>query len=226
MRARWRRRESTSTWRRWSIWTRGRDNPIIKGKKRSFGADPAKVARHAEQFIAAHHRRGIRTCVKHFPGHGSARGDTHLGLVDVTETWSEQELAPFAELIRRGLCDAVMTAHVFNARLDSERPATLSRPILQGLLRGKLGFDGAILSERHGNEGHLRALWAGAGGGVCDRGGDRPALFRNNLNFDAEIGRRASEMIYRLVDSGAVAESRIDASYARVQRLKQKFPLR
>jgi len=60
------------------------DNPIIHGKRRSFSADPEVVARHAAAFVGAHRARGVLTCAKHFPGHGSARGDTHLGLVDVT----------------------------------------------------------------------------------------------------------------------------------------------
>src|SRR4051812_39827010 len=82
------------------------DNPIIKGKKRSFSADPETVARHAAEFVQAHRAHGVLACAKHFPGHGSAKGDTHLGLVDVTETWHERELIPFRRLIEAGKCDA------------------------------------------------------------------------------------------------------------------------
>ena len=62
------------------------DNPIIKGKGRSFSADPEAVARHAAEFVRAHREHHVLACAKHFPGHGSATGDTHLGLVDVTAT--------------------------------------------------------------------------------------------------------------------------------------------
>ena len=57
------------------------DNPIIKGKGRSFSSDPEAVARHAAEFVRAHRAHGVLTCAKHFPGHGSATGDTHLGQI-------------------------------------------------------------------------------------------------------------------------------------------------
>ena len=123
------------------------DNPIIKGKGRSFSSDPEAVARHAAEFVRAHRAHGVLTCAKHFPGHGSAKGDTHLGLVDVTHTWHERELIPFQRLIAGGLCDMIMSAHVFNAALDPERPATLSRRVITGILRERLGFQGVITSD-------------------------------------------------------------------------------
>ncbi|HWD18637.1 MAG TPA: glycoside hydrolase family 3 N-terminal domain-containing protein [Verrucomicrobiae bacterium] len=202
------------------------DNPIIKGKKRSFGADPFKVAQYASQFVAAHRAEEVLTCLKHFPGHGSARGDTHLGLVNVTDSWDKSELLPFKLLIADGWCDAIMTAHVFNAHLDPERPATLSRAVVQGLLSGQLGFDGVVLSD----DLEMKAISSQYGlpqaiEFALEAGID-VLCFGNNMNFDPEIGRKASDIIYQLVDSGKIALSRIDDSCARVQRLKQKFKLR
>jgi len=198
----------------------GPDNPIIRGKKRSFGADPERVSRHAMEFARAHRQHGILTCAKHFPGHGSARGDTHLGLVDVTKYWTERELAPFQRLIEAKLCDAVMTAHVFNACLDPDRPATLSQNVLGGLLRRRLGFEGVILSDDmemkaiSGQYGLEQAIQMGLEAGLD------MLCFGNNMKFDADIGAKVSEIIYRLVDSGKLAESRIDESYQRIQQLK------
>ncbi|MGA3181956.1 MAG: glycoside hydrolase family 3 N-terminal domain-containing protein [Verrucomicrobiota bacterium] len=201
------------------------ENPIIKGKRRSFSADPQIVARHAMEFARAHREHGIITCPKHFPGHGSARGDTHLGWVDVTEQWTERELVPYQRLIQAGLCDAIMTAHVFNARLDAERPATLSRPVLRGLLRQRLGFEGVILSDDMG----MRAI-----AGICGlaqamewgiQAGLDVLLFGNNMSFDPEIGGKAAGIICRLVEEGKIAEARIDESFQRVQELKRKFKL-
>jgi beta-N-acetylhexosaminidase len=203
----------------------GADNPIISGKGRSFSADPEIVARHAMEFARAHRRHGIMTCAKHFPGHGSARGDSHLGAVDVSPHWTERELIPFQRLIQAGLCDAIMTAHVFNAQLDPERPATLSRPVLHGLLRGRLGFDGVIVSD----DMEMKAIASEYGLEEAVRLGIEAGLdvllFGNNQNFDPHIGAKAAAIIFDLVAAGKLEESRIDESFRRVQELKHKFNL-
>jgi beta-N-acetylhexosaminidase len=202
------------------------DNPIIKGKRRSFSSDPEIVARHALAFCQAHHRHGVLTCAKHFPGHGSARGDTHLGLVDVTSCWTERELIPFQRLIDAGECHAIMTAHVFNARLDTDRPATLSASILQGILRQRLGFEGVVLSDDmemkaiSGHYGLEQAMQYGIEAGLD------VLCFGNNMNFDPHIVEKAADIIHRLVTTGEISETRINQSFQRIQKLKEKFPLR
>jgi beta-N-acetylhexosaminidase len=201
------------------------DNPIIKGKGRSFSADPEAVARHADEFVRAHRAHGVLTCEKHFPGHGSATGDTHLGLVDVTAAWTERELIPFQKLIAAGLCDAIMTAHVFNAKLDSDRPATLSKKIITGLLRENLGFDGVIISDdmemkaissHYGLENSVPAAIEAGLDVLC---------FGNNLAYDPAIASRAIDILVRAVESGHLTEARIDVSYQRVLALKRKAAL-
>jgi beta-N-acetylhexosaminidase len=201
------------------------DNPIIKGKRRSFAADPEVVARHAAEFVRAHRDRGVLTCAKHFPGHGSARGDTHLGLVDVTTTWHERELIPFRRLIEAGLCDMIMSAHVFNAKLDPAHPATLSRAVITGLLREQLGFDGVItsddmemkaISSQYGLEKSVPAAIEAGIDVLC---------FGNNLSYDPDIAPRAIAILERAVTSGRIPESRLDVSYQRVLALKRKARL-
>jgi beta-N-acetylhexosaminidase len=201
------------------------DNPIIKGKRRSFAADPAKVARHAAAFVAGHRDHGVLTCLKHFPGHGSAQGDTHLGFVDVTATWHERELEPFRSLIAAGRCDAVMSAHVFHAGLDPERPSTLSPAVIGGLLRGRLGFDGVVatddlemkaISSRYGVE---QAIPAALNAGVD------VLCFGNNLAYDPDIAPKAIGIIERAVRDGVVPAARIDESCARVLALKRRAGL-
>jgi beta-N-acetylhexosaminidase len=199
------------------------DNPIIKGKKRSFSSDPEKVATHAIEFARAHQKQGVLTCAKHFPGHGSATGDTHLGLVDVTKHWSDKELIPFKRMIDTGACDTIMTAHVFNANLDANRPATLSSAVLCGMLRKKLGFKGVILSDDmemkaiSGHYGLETAIQYAIEAGID------LLCFGNNMNFTVNIGEKASNIIYQLVDSGKIPETRIDESYDRIIALKQKL---
>lgn len=201
------------------------DNPIIKGKRRSFSSDAAAVAKHAGEFVRAHRAQGVLTCLKHFPGHGSAMGDTHLGLVDVTTTWSEKELAPFQRLIEDGLCDAVMSAHVFNARLDPERPATLSRAVITGILRERLRFDGVVtsddmemraISSHYGLEKAVPAAVAAGVDVLC---------FGNNMGFDAEIAGKTIDVLERAVSDGRVTAERIDEAYRRVRAMKRKAEL-
>lgn len=126
------------------------DSPIIAGKGRSFGVNAATIARLAGEMIEAHARLGVVTCLKHFPGHGSAAGDTHAGFVDVTRTWRDDpELEVYRRLLgsldRRTSC--VMTAHVVHADIDPEHPASLSPAHTSGLLRGRLGFDGVVVTD-------------------------------------------------------------------------------
>lgn len=201
------------------------DNPIIKGKRRSFAADPAKVARHAAAYVEGHRAHGVLTCLKHFPGHGSAAGDTHLGFVDVTSTWHERELEPFQRLIATGLCDSVMSAHVFNARLDPALPSTLSHAVITGLLRERLGFDGVVLSDdmemkaitsRYGIEESIPAALNAGVDMLC---------FGNNLAYDPDIAPKAVAIIERSVRDGVVSEQRLDESCARVLALKRRAGL-
>lgn len=123
-------------------------NPVIVGESRSFGDNPILVTNHARAFIRGLRDAGVLTALKHFPGHGSSFADSHRSFVDVSATANpEVELLPYRVLMAERLVDSVMTAHVFNRRLDPRYPATLSRPTVTGLLRGELGFDGVVVSD-------------------------------------------------------------------------------
>ena len=195
-------------------------NPIIGALDRSFSADPAVVTAQAEAFIEGHRAVGVRTTLKHFPGHGSSTGDTHLGVVDVTETWSSIELEPFRSIVVDGLADAVLTAHVFNATLDPEHPATLSQPTITGILREQIGWDGVVISddmqmgairEAYGYPDAVRlAILAGV---------DILTIAQQQV-YEAGIVERTIDLIEGFVLDGTLSEERIDASYARIQALK------
>jgi len=200
------------------------NNPIIKGKRRSFHSDPEIVATHAVEYARAHQKHGVLTCIKHFPGHGSAMGDTHLGLVDVTKTWNERELIPFQRMIESGLTEIIMTAHVFNANLDPVRPATLSKRVLQGILRDKLGYRGLIISD----DMEMKAITSQYGLENAIQFGIEAGLdmlcFGNNMSYDQNIGEKVIEIIEQLVQKGKVSEARIEESYRRIMSLKQRLP--
>lgn len=122
-------------------------NPVIGD--RSFGSEPRIVGRLGLAFARGLEDAGILPCGKHFPGHGDTALDSHHELPTVDRTARELrrvELAPFRRAIRVGL-PLLMSAHVRYPALDPELPATLSRPILQGLLRDRLGFRGIVVSD-------------------------------------------------------------------------------
>ncbi|MGV3773108.1 MAG: glycoside hydrolase family 3 protein [Verrucomicrobiales bacterium] len=199
------------------------NNPIIKGKKRSFSSDPEMVAAHAAAFIKGHRAHGILTCPKHFPGHGSAAGDTHLGMVNVTDTWRDEELLPYRRLIGSGLCDLVMSAHVYNSRLDPNHPATLSVSILTGMLRHELGFRGLILSD----DMEMRAITSHYGLEkavlMAIEAGIDLLCFGNNMSFDPNIAAKVISIISQHVNKGNLSEERIDQSFKRIQKIKKDW---
>ncbi|GAA2545756.1 glycoside hydrolase family 3 protein [Winogradskya consettensis] len=123
------------------------DNPVIG--TRSFGSDPALVARHTAAAVAGLQSAGVLACTKHFPGHGATRTDSHLGLpvVDVPiPVLRERDLPPFAAAIAAGTA-AIMTAHLRIPALTGAGPATFSRAVLQDLLRHEYAFSGAIITD-------------------------------------------------------------------------------
>jgi len=199
------------------------DNPVIGKIERSFSADPVAVIRHSMATIDIFHAHGILSAIKHFPGHGSSRADSHKGFVDVTESWSPDELKPFEAIIQSGKCDMVMTAHIFNARLDPLWPATLSERIIGKILRDDLKFGGVVVSDDmqmgairsfYGLEMAIkRSILAG-----CDI-----LVFANNSIFDEDIATRASGVIKKLVADGTIRSERIDEFYRRIMRLKKKL---
>lgn len=197
-------------------------NPIIGSLGRSFSADPAIVTAQAEAFVEGHHSVGVLTTLKHFPGHGSSTGDTHLGVVDVTDTWSEVELEPFQNVVKDGLADAVLTAHVFNSKLDPEHPATLSKLTVTGILRDEIGWDGVVISDdmqmgairqAYGYSDALRlAILAGV---------DVLTIAQQQV-YEPGIVESTLDLIEGLVTDGSLSEARIHESYRRIQALKSR----
>lgn len=148
------------------------DNPVIN--VRAWGEDPATAAALVSAFSRGLQQQGVLGCAKHFPGHGDTSVDSHLDLPHLNHDRARLnavELPPFRAAIATGIA-SVMTAHLVLDQLDPERPATLSRPVLHGLLRQELAFDGLVLTDAlvmeaisaryGGGEAVVMALEAGA----------------------------------------------------------------
>ena len=198
------------------------DNPVIGGIERSFSGAAETVVAHAGAWIGAHQEQGVLSVLKHFPGHGSSAADSHVGFTDITPYWSAEELRPFEALAKhKALLVGIMTAHVFNGQLDSLYPATLSRAVIHDILRTDWGFEGLIFSD----DLQMKAVSA-----LFDfeailqrsiEAGVDVLVFGNNLEYDEAIPRRAVELIVQLVESGAIEEARIRASYERIMGVKR-----
>lgn len=201
-------------------------NPVIGNLERSFSADPQNVVRQATAYINALHEYHVLSVLKHFPGHGSSKKDSHLGVVDVTDTWEQKELIPYRKLISSGTADMVMTAHIFNARWDSTYPATLSKPVITGMLRDDLGFEGVVMSDdlmmgairkEYGLETAIKqAILAGVD----------VLSFANNSVYDPEIVPKAHKIIQKLIEEGQISQQRIDDSYQRIMKMKSRLPVK
>ncbi|MFE3270873.1 glycoside hydrolase family 3 protein [Streptomyces sp. NPDC059215] len=193
-------------------------NPVIG--VRSFGADTDLVARHTAAYVTGLQSAGVAACTKHFPGHGDTAVDSHHALPRIDAdlpVLQARELAPFRAAIAAGT-RAVMSAHILVPALDPDRPATLSRRILTGLLREELGYEGLIVTDgmemqaiaaTYGIErGSVLAIAAGADA-ICVGGG----------LADDETVRRLRDALVSAVRTGELAEERLADAAARVRAL-------
>ncbi len=198
-------------------------NPVIAGLERSYSADPRIVTAHARAALEGFRAEKVAGAIKHFPGHGSSTGDSHLGFTDVTRSWRPAELEPYRALIAEGIVPCVMTAHVFHAGLDPAYPATLSAKVLTGILRDSLRFDGVIISDDMQMKA-VSALYSLDTAVVrAVAAGVDLLLFANNSLYDEEAAGKAASIIRRAVDTGLISRERIDASFRRIMALKEQL---
>lgn len=200
------------------------ENPVIGSLGRSFSSDPHKVVEQAQAFIEGQHEYKIITAIKHFPGHGSSKDDTHKGMVDVTETYKEEELIPYEELIKNGLVDTVITAHIINRNIDKNYPATLSSLFIKNILRDKLNFKGVVISDDMqmgaiaDNYGFDEALIL-----AINAGCDMLIISNNNKIYDESAVYKARDIIFGAVKNGKIPISRIKEAYNRISELKKNL---
>lgn len=197
------------------------NNPVIGD--RSLSDEPETVARLGAAFVQGLQDGRVAGCAKHFPGHGDTATDSHLELPCVDHSparLDDVELRPFRRAIEAGVA-AVMTAHVLVRELDDVWPATLSERVLGGLLRGKLGWDGPVLTddlEMKAVDGRwgpaelaVRAVRAGCDGlSICS-------------DHDRQV--RAVEALIRAVETEELPFKTVEAAAGRLRRLKERFLL-
>lgn len=195
-------------------------NPVIN--TRSFGEDPRRVGALAAAFVRGLHEGGALATLKHFPGHGDTDVDSHLGLPIIRhprERLEAIELVPFRAAIADG-ADAVMTAHIqlpaFDAAPDS--PATLSRPIVTGLLRGELKHEGLVFTDSMTMDAVAKMLSPAEAAVRAVKAG-------NDIVLHTPDEAAAFAAIKAAVESGEIDRAQVDASVTRILRAKARLGL-
>lgn len=194
-------------------------NPAIGALHRAFSDDPLVVARDAAIEVNAHRAKGIVTALKHFPGLGSASTNTDYGVADVTATWTDKELDPYRTLIAGGNVDMIMAAHVVNGQIQPAAPASLSEATVSGLLRGQLGWDGAVVTDDMGASAITKTFGFGDAIALALEAGNDILLYANQQAYDPELPAKVIDEVLRIVGNGWVTEAQIDRSIARIDAL-------
>lgn len=199
------------------------ENPVIG--TRSFGENPEKIAEMATAFVLGQRSTKTISCIKHFPGHGNTDKDSHFELPTIyscEKTVRSVDMMPFERLIEEIQIEMIMTAHIKVPSLDKEYPATLSRKILTDELRGRMGFDGVIITDDIGSMKAITLLMGTEVAAVksIKAGADIILLVTTAEKIESTI-----DNIVVAVNSGEISEVRIDESVRRILELKQRFDL-
>jgi len=195
-------------------------NPVIN--TRAFGEVPADVGRINAAYVQGLQSGGMLATLKHFPGHGDTDVDSHIGLPIIMhprERLDAVELPSFRAGIAAG-ADAVMTAHIQLPALDATEfsPATLSRPIVTGLLRGDLKFDGLVVTDSMGMDAVSKRLTPGEAAARAIQAG-------NDIVLHSPDDAAAVAGIKAAVERGAIAMAQLDTSVRRILRAKARLGL-
>ncbi len=186
---------------------------------RVFGRDPQRVARHGRALIDGLTSAGALACAKHFPGHGDTVMDSHVGLPRVTHALARLdavELVPFRACAP--IVPAVMVAHILYTAIDATAPSSLSRAVVEGLLRQRVGFDGVAITDDL-QMAAIRAMHP------IERAAELAMRAGNDLLLIAHtplLAWRAAEHLARTAERDATLRARLEEAAARVVRLRAR----
>lgn len=198
--------------------------PIIGKLGRSFSNKSETVSQCCTIWLEALTKQHIVGCLKHFPGHGSAQGDTHLGLVDVSNSWTSAELEPYKQILSSTKVPMIMIAHLLIKQLDEDNPTSLSPMVIDQMVRTDLHYDGVIVTDdlamgaitkQYGYEqAILKALQAGV---------DMLCISNNGQSYDSEIVPKTVKIINEYIEKGMLDPDKIHKSAERIRKMKKEF---
>ena len=200
-----------------------RISPAIGQLQRSFSRNPGDVFDYSEGFIRAHNDTGVLTTLKHYPGHGSSREDSHNGITDITSTWRSSEQVPFQRLIDSAKVDLIMAGHLMDKGVDSKYPASISKSHIQVTLRDDMGFTGVVITDdlQMGaiiKRFELEEIIVAAINAGCDI-----LQFSDPMDLDENLPMRINEIVLQAIEDGQLDPQRIHESYARIIDLKSRL---
>ncbi len=199
-------------------------SPAIGQLNRSFSRNPGQVYEFSEAFIRAHNDVGVLTTLKHYPGHGSSREDSHNGITDITATWRSSEQVPFKRLIDSARVDMIMAGHLMDRGVDPKFPASISKAHIQLTLRDDLGYDGVVITDdlQMGaiiNRFELEDIIISAINAGCDI-----LQFSDPQDLNEDLPNRIVEIVLQAIEAGQIDPQRIQESYDRIIKLKSRLP--
>lgn len=187
---------------------------------RSYGSDPALVARMVSAQLDGMHDSGIMGTLKHFPGHGGTKDDTHSGYVSIEKTWDELkecELVPFITALPKA--DMVMVSHITAVNVTSDKlPTSMSETMITGKLRNELGYDGVIITDAMAMGAVADNYTSAEAAVTAVKAGVDIVLMPQNLD-------EAFNGVMNAVTDGEISMERLDESVLRILKMKAKYKL-
>jgi len=199
------------------------ENPVIGN--RAFGSDPQTVIEAASAFVAGLHAEGLLSCPKHYPGHGDTSVDSHHDLpcldLDLAEL-HQRELLPFGAMAKLKV-PMVMTAHILFPKIDPDRPATLSRRLINDVLRGELGYQGVVVSDDIGMKAISKRFESPDAPRLSLEAGSDLIMVCSYLT-DTNRALTMAEHLAKDWQEGALDRGMLEASFRRIDALLSAAP--
>ncbi len=196
---------------------------IIEQKERSYSNNPKIVSEYAKMFINAHYINKIITSLKHFPGHGSPTGDTHLGFVDGTNSYTDDELVPYIYSANLNPMQTVMVSHLFNKNIDDKYPASLSYKTIEKFLRVQTDFKGVVITDDLDMGAIRKNYELDEIVSLSINAGENILLFSNRDKHDKDLVKKINIIIKNALVEGNIVPENILGSFNKIKKLKERL---
>lgn len=205
------------------------EKSFIGGNNRTYGNNPSKVSNYAISFIKAHNDNNVITTLKHFPGLGNAVDDTHKGLPDITNTWTQKEIMPYSKILHEFPVEPVMIGHVYNRKIDADNVASISVKTID-ILKKDLGHSGLVIMDAPDmsalEDFSIEKIIISAINAGVD------IFIFPNHQYSANDARLFMtphvfhNIVKKALQNGEITEEQLDCSYNKIINIKRKYLLK